>query len=150
MRIKRFAIILLAIILSITSCAERVSAEHVLAQFCREYPASAEIYSSLSAKGEAGYIDREMLLALFGSDEYPTREFALVFYGKLDTVRELGVFVTENGDDVIEITELLARRISFLSAFSEGEGFIRKYRGVLVYGFVEDSAYVQEILDGIL
>lgn len=147
---KRLVPLLLALILIITSCTETVRAEDVLGEFCREYGVSAGIYSSLSKKGEAGYIDREMLQALFGIDEYPAREFALVFYGKVNTVREIGVFVTENGDDVIEISELLARRIDFLSTFSDGEGFIRKYRGVLVYGFVEDASYVTEIFDGIL
>jgi hypothetical protein len=147
---KRFVLLLLASVILITSCTETVRAEDVLGKFCREYPVSAVIYSSLSDKNEPGYIDSEMLTALYGTDEYPVTEFALVFYGKVNTVREVGVFVTENGDDVIEITELLTRRISFLSTFSDGEGFIRKYKGVLVYGFVEDSAYVQEIFDGIL
>ena len=147
---KRLATLLLTLIFLFTSCGTRMSAEDVLSGFCREYPIDREIYSSVRGENEAGYIDSEMLTALFGIGERPADDFAIVFFGKVDTAREVGVFVIENGDSVIEITELLARRISFLSTFSDGEGFIRKYRGAIVYGFVEDASYVEHIFDGIL
>ena len=144
------AAFLCASLLMLTSCSRDASAEDVLTEFCREYPISASVYSSLSAEGEAGYIDSEMIRLLYGVDEYPTDEFALVLYGKVDTVREIGVFITKDGSERIVIAELLSRRISFLSSFSDGEGFIRKYRGVLVYGFVEDASYAEAIFDRIL
>ena len=147
---KRLAALLSALIFLFTSCSVDVRAEDVLAQFCREYPIDAEIYSSLREENGSGYMDAEMLTALFGIAERPSDDFAIVFFGKVDKVREVGVFVIENGEDVIEISELLARRISFLSTFSEGEGFIKKYRGAIAYGFVEDSAYAERIFDSIL
>ena len=147
---KRLLAMILSSIFLLTSCGAKTSAEEVLVGFCREYPITAQIYSSLREENESGYIDQEMLTALFGTDEYPTDDFALVFYGKVDTVREIGVFVTENGEDIIGISELLTRRIAFLSTFSEGEGFIRKYRGAIVYGFVEDASRIEKLFDSML
>ena len=144
------AIILLLSTLLLTACGHTVRADDILAELCREYPIDRQIYSSLSDENDKGYIDSEMLRALYGISEYPVREFALVFYGKVDTVRDIGVFVIGRGEDVMEISELVARRISFLSSFSEGEGFIKKYKGALVYGFVESAADTEAIFDTIL
>ena len=102
---KRLAALLLALIFLFTSCSADVRAEDVLARFCREYPIDAEIYSSLREENGSGYMDAEMLTALFGIAERPSDDFAIVFFGKVDKVREVGVFVIENGEDVIEISE---------------------------------------------
>ena len=147
---RNFALILLILILLLTACGQNRRADEVLAGFCREYPIERQIYTSVADENDEGYIDSEMLMTLYGISEYPVREFALVFYGKIDTVREIGVFIIESGDDAIEVSDLAARRIRFLSSFSEGEGFIKKYRDVLVYGFVEDSSDTELIFDSIL
>ena len=144
-----FLILILSLIL--TSCSRnRVSACGVIDDFCREYPISSQVYSSLSDDGDAGYIDSEMLGALYGIEEHPVREYALVLYGKVDTVREIGVFIVENGEDEIVLSELLSSRVKFLSSFVDGEGFIRRYRGVVVYGFVDDSKRAEKIFDSLL
>lgn len=147
---KTIALLLLLSLIFITSCSEKRCADEILLEFCEGYPISANLYSSLAEKGDEGYIDTEMLNALYGTDSLPTAEFSLALYGKVDTVREIGVFLTGMGEDRIELTELLSSRIKFLSSFSSGEGFIRKYKGVLVYGFVEDSSYAEELFDRII
>ena len=48
------------------------------------------------------------------------------------------------------LTELISKRLAFLGSFADGEGFIRRYRGVIVYGFVDNSARAQEVFDGII
>ena len=65
-------------------------------------------------------------------------------------MREIGVFIIENGQDKILLTELISGRIGFLSSFAEGEGFVKSYKGVMVYGFVENSARAQELFDRII
>ena len=147
---KTIALLLLLSLIFITSCSEKRCADEILLEFCEGYPISANLYSSLAEKGDEGYIDTEMLNALYGTDSLSTAEFSLALYGKVDTVREIGVFLTGMGEDRIELTELLSSRIKFLSSFSSGEGFIRKYKGVLVYGFVEDSSYAEELFDRII
>lgn len=144
------AVLIILIALSLVSCSYDKSAEAVLHDFCREYPIDSRIYSSLADTWEAGYIDSEMLYALYGMDEHPVREYAVVMYGKVDTVREIGVFIIENGQDKILLTELISGRIGFLSSFAEGEGFVKSYKGVMVYGFVENSARAQELFDRII
>ena len=144
------ALILLLSTLLLTACTQVRRSDEVLSAFCREYPIDRQIYSSLASEREEGYIDAEMLRALYGISEYPVRDFSLVFYGKVDTVREIGAFIIENGQDEILLTELISRRIGFLSSFAEGEGFVKKYRGVIVYGFVENSARAQELFDRII
>ena len=144
------ALLILISTLTLTACTHKPCAKDVLSELCREHPITREIYSSLDGEYESGHIDQQMLNSLYGTEEYPVREFALVFYGRIDTVREIGVFITDSGDDVIRVSEMATARISFLSTFSGGEGFIKKYRGVIVYGFVEDASYTEEILDSIL
>lgn len=143
------ALLILLSLLILTACEQKKSPEDILYEFMTEYPISANIYSSLCDEADAGYISEEMLAAVFGTSEPPTAEFALILYGKVDKVIEVGVFDVGGGDG-IGLTELITRRISFLSSFAEGEGFIKKYRGVLVYGFVRDAAYAEEIFDRIL
>lgn len=148
---KRIALLLLICsLLTLTSCSGKVDAAAVIREFCAQYPLDARVYSSLAGKGEDGYIDDEMLSLLYGSKERPTEEFALALYGKVDTVREIGVFVIRNGDDTIELIETLNKRISFLSSCSDGEGVVRKYKGALVYAFVRDADHAIEIFDGII
>ena len=150
MRIIALLLLISISVLPFSACSQRVCAKDVLSEFCTEYPIDREIYSSFDDEYGRGYIDKQMLTLLYGVDEYPVREFALVFFGKVDTVREVAVFITDSGDDVIKASEIATARIEFLSGFSDGEGFIKKYRGVLVYGFVEDAAYTEEIFDRLL
>ena len=147
---RTIALLLLLSLILITSCSKKRSAEDILLEFCEGYPISASLYSSLAREGDEGYIDDEMLYTLYGVESFPVAEFSLALYGKVDTVREIGVFLTGNGEDRIELSELLSNRIRFLSSFSDGEGFIRKYKGVLVYGFVENSSYAEELFDRII
>ena len=143
------ALLIISSILFISSCSEKPCAEDVILCVCREYPIDATVYSSERAEGEEGFIDAEMLDTLYGTSEMPTGEFALVLYGKVDTVREIGVFVTDRGDDVIALVELIGRRMDFLSSVSDGEGFLKKYRGAVVYAFVSDAERIEAIFDGV-
>ena len=147
---RAIALLIILLLIPFTSCSEKKDSFAILTEFCDEYPIDSCLYSSQYGKGERGYIDPEMLYSLYGTERFPGCEFSLVMYGKVDTVREIGVFVTEKGEDRIELIELITKRINFLSSFSDGEGFIRKYRGVLVYGFVEDSSYAEALFDRII
>lgn len=144
------SLILLLCIVFLTSCSPEMRAEDIATAFCRDYPIEAKVYSSLSEEHEDGYIDADMLDALYGGAKVPTEEFALILYGKVSTVREIGVFVAETSDERMELYELASGRIRLLSSLAEGEGFIRKYRGVFVYGFVDDAERAKKIFDGIL
>ena len=71
-------------------------------------------------------------------------------YGKVSTVRELGVFITRNSDERMKVTELATNRIRFLESFVDGEGFIKKYRTITVYGFVDDASRAEWLLDNLI
>lgn len=144
------ALLLLLSLLTLTSCKEERCAKEILYSFCLAYPMDARIYSSLADEGSDGYIDSEMLVALYNGVEPKAREYALVLYGKVSTVREIGVFITNTGDERKEIFELASDRLDFLDSFAQGEGFVRKYRTVTVYGFVDDSAEAIRLFDEIL
>lgn len=147
---KTVLAVLLLVSCLLFACSHTSGAKEILLEFCAEYPIDADVYSSLLTERDQGYVDTEMLLSLYGVEEYPTRDFALVFYGKVGTVREIGVFVTETGAERAEIIELADNRISFLSSFADGEGFVKKYGEVIVYGFVEDASYAVGLFDGLL
>ena len=146
---KTLSLILLLALIFLTSCSKERSAEDIALAFCEAYPLEAQVYSSLSSEYDDGYIDEEMLTAMYGEVEIPAEEFALILYGKVSTVREIGVFIAKTSDERMELYELATNRIEFLSTFVEGEGFIKKYRGVFVYGFVDDALGAERIFDGI-
>ena len=147
---KVISLILLISLVWLTSCQKTPSAASVALSFCEAYPLEAEVYSSLSEKGEKGYIDAEMLTALYGTSELSVDEFALVLYGKVGTVYEFGVFLTENSDEKMDVIELATNRINFLSSFARGEGFVKKYRTLVVYGFVDDASRAERLLDSLI
>lgn len=147
---RTLSIILLLCLVFLTSCSPERRAEDIAAEFCRGYPLEAKVYSSLADEHEDGYIDAEILMALYGDDNVPTEEFALILYGKVSTVREIGIFITKTSDERMELYELASGRIKLLSSLTGGEGFIRKYRGVFVYGFVDDAERAKRIFDGTL
>ena len=147
---KRFIAVMLLCALYLVSCAKEMCAEEILSDICKEYPLDATIYSSGRGENESGYIDTEMLVTLYGTEAYPTEEFAIALYGKVDTVREIGVFITKRGDDTTGLTELLSRRIDFLSSAADGEGFVKKYRGATVYAFVADATRLEALLDSMM
>lgn len=147
---RTLAIILLLCLVFLTSCSPERRAEDIAAEFCRGYPLEAKVYSSLADEHEEGYIDAQMLVALYGSDNLSIEEFALILYGKVGTVWEIGIFVTKTSDERMELYELASGRIKLLSSLAEGEAFVRKYRGVFVYGFVDDAERAKRIFDGTL
>ncbi len=147
---KAISIILLLSLMTITSCKGTGNALDIAYSFCEEYPLEAEVYSSLFSEGEDGYIDDEMLVALYGKSELSVSEFAIVLYGKVGTVYEVGVFITPNGHQRMDIVELAKYRIDFLSSLAEGEGFIKKYRTVTVYGFLDDPSRAERLLDSLI
>ena len=145
-----FALLTCICTLLLSACSRDVRADEVLVRALREYPLEADVYSSLNKEGEDGFVDSEMLIALYGVSEHPTAEFALALYGKVDTVREIGVFSTDGGADIIGLTELLERRLDFLASASDGEKFLKKYKGAIVYAFVGDASRIEAIFDSLI
>ena len=144
------AIILLLSMLFVTSCSARADAEELLLTFCDEYPISAEILSSLADEGEDGYVTDEVREVLFsGYDRLPD-EYALALYGRVDTIMEAGVFITDSADERMALYELLKKRIDLLSSFTDGEGFMKNYHGIFVYAFVSDRERAEKLFDAII
>ena len=50
----------------------------------------------------------------------------------------------------MKVYEIASERVELLSSLADGEGFVRKYKGVIVYGFVDDSAKAISILEKII
>lgn len=146
---KKILSVLLALLLLLSSCSRRYGAEEILLAFCSRFGIDATVYSSLCEEGEEGYIYPETLELLYGAGRISAREFAIAVYGNLFAARELGVFVLGGGADT-ELYELATRRIDLLSDLSSGEGFIKKYHGVFIYGFVDNAREAELVLDGIL
>ena len=147
---KAIAFILVISLLLMPSCRSKADACEVIRAFCEAYQLDAGVYSSLATEAEEEYISSEMIYKLYGTEKLPSREFAVALYGKVDTVREVGVFVTSSGDERLELTELIKNRLDFLSSFADGDGFVKNYHGTLVYAFVEDSVRAERVFDSIL
>ena len=144
------ALTLLFAMLFITSCSADADAETILSAFCREYPISAQMLSSLADEGEDGYVTDEVRDVIFyGYTDLP-REYALVLYGRVDTVLEVGVFLTDSADERMALYELLKNRIDLLSSLVEGEGFMKNYNGIFVYAFVDDTERAEKLFDSII
>ena len=133
-----------------TSCTETKNPMDIALAFCDGYPLDATVYYSSAPEDEKGYIDTEILMTIFSIDDHPVNDYALVMYGKVSTVRELGVFITRNSDERMKVAELATNRIRFLESFVDGEGFIKKYRTITVYGFVDDASRAEWLLDNLI
>ena len=147
---KAITILMLLSFAFLTSCTETKNPMDIALAFCDEYPLDATVYYSSAAEDENGYIDTEMLMTIFSINNHPVNDYALVLYGKVSTVRELGVFVTRNSNERMKVTELAPNRIRFLESFVDGEGFIKKYRTMTVYGFVDDASRAEWLLDNLI
>ena len=147
---RLFALLLSFVLVFITSCTREASAEAVLRELCRVYPINAVVYSSRASEYEDGYISEDMLVALYGESDIPASEIAVVMYGDVGAAREIGAFTVRTGSERMRLFELATERINFLSSFVDGEGFVKKYHGVMVYGFVDDALSVERVLDSLL
>ena len=147
---RAVAVLIVVSLLTLVSCEATPSATDVLSSFCDAYHIDSQVYSSLSEYGDDGYIDSDMLRALYGMDDALVDEFALVLYGKVSTVREIGVFIARSGEERMKVYEIASERVELLSSLADGEGFVRKYKSVIVYGFVDDSAKAISILEKII
>ena len=124
--------------LSVASCSRKErNAYDILLRFCEAYPLYGTVYNSGTPEDELD----DILTLLFEGEEgrVPRGNFAVMLYGSMDTVSEVGVFVTSFGHEIIDVIELAERRIGILDDSSEGEGFIIRDREVVVYGFVGDK-----------
>lgn len=147
---RLLALLLSFVLVFITSCTHETSAEETIREVCRAYPINAVVYSSRASEYEDGYISEEMLVALYGVQEIPSPELAVVMYGEVGSAREIGAFAVRTGSERMRLFELATERIDFLSSFVDGEGFVKKYHGVLVYGFVDDAVSLERVLDSLL
>ena len=147
---KAISIVLLFSLLLLSSCTETKNSMDIALAFCDGYPLDATVYSSLATENDQGYIKSEMLMTMFAIAEHPVSDYTLVLYGKVSAVRELGVFVTRNSDERMKVTELATSRIEFLESFVDGEGFIKKYRTVTVYGFFDDVSRAEWLIDNLI
>lgn len=147
---KVISLLLAFSIILLSSCESTRTSLDIALSFCEEYPLDATVYSSLATENDKRYIDADVLTLLFGIDQHPVSDYTLVLYGKVSTVRELGVFITRNSDERMKVVELATGRIDFLESFADGEGFIKKYHTVTVYGFVEDASRAEWLLDNLI
>ena len=141
------ALLVILSLVSLMSCSPSVSSEEILMGLCASYPIDSTVYSSLASQGAKEYIDAEMLKTLYRVAEAPCKDFSIVLYGKVSTVREIGVFVTHSSDERLKVLDIAGERVAFLRGFAEGETFVRKYKSVIVYGFVDDAERVVRILE---
>ena len=147
---KVISLLLAFSIILLSSCESTRTSLDIALSFCEEYPLDATVYSSLATENDQGYIKSEMLMTMFAIAEHPVSDYTLVLYGKVSAVRELGVFVTRNSDERMKVTELATSRIEFLESFVDGEGFIKKYRTVTVYGFFDDVSRAEWLIDNLI
>ena len=147
---KKLLMLLFSLIFIFTSCYRAVNPKDILDGFCCSYGINAEVYHSGAQYGDDGYIDSEMLNSLYGIDEAFRYDFAIVMYCDVTRVREIAVFKADTGDERMYLFELITDRLRFLSSFADGEGFIKKYRGAIVYGFVDDADGVERAFDSLL
>ena len=150
---KRIAlcIIIIVALMLLSSCgADYTDSYKVVSDFCSDYRISGRVYSSLSGEGEEGYIDPSMIHLMFSRTELLPDDYALLMHTRLDTVFEIGVFVTRSGDERMELSEMCLDRIALLSSLSRGSGEVMIKDNLLIYFFTEDFIGVKESINKIL
>ena len=118
-RIIAFAI-MLAFLVSLSSCSEKASPSEFLARFCKEYGVSGDILSPSYREGEPGHVDEEFFESVFFESPDSVSDYAIIFFSSLDRISECSVFLCYSDYDAILVVEMLWRRVDFLKTTAAG------------------------------
>lgn len=150
---KRIALCIIVIVTLVlfSSCGrEYTDSLRIVNDFCSDYGISGRIYSSLAQEGETGHLDSSLVQIMFSRTELLPENYSLLMHTRLDSVFELGAFVTDSSEERMELSEMCLERIGVLSSLSQGSGEVVIRDNLLVYFFAEDAEGVKESLDRIL
>ena len=151
---KRIVCILTSIFLSVSvfcSCSGRkYDAEFVARSICDDLCFGGVLYSSLSPRGEEGYLPQDLLSQMFISEIPLGTEVALVLLSSAKVTYEVGVFYSFNTTDSLLILELAKERLSLLESYDRDCcGSLVARGGYIIYAFSPSANRLAEVLDGI-
>ena len=122
----------------------------IVSDFISEYGISCTLYSSLADEGEDGYIPPELCKQLFTNTDVLPHDYSLVLHSRLDSVFELGVFLSDDASDRLAICDECAGRVKLLESLSEGEGRVLIKNNLVIYIFSKDIENALAILERVL
>ena len=122
----------------------------VVSDFIREYGISAVPYSSLAKEGDDGFITPELCKQLFTNTDVLPRDYTLVLHSRLDSVFELGVFLSDDASDRLMIAEECGGRVRLLESLTEGEGRVFIKNNLVIYIFSKDVENALKTLERVL
>lgn len=148
---KIISLLMLISCLCLYSCrGEYDKTVGVVSDFIKEYGISCTIYSSLAPEGEDGYISPELCKQLFANTDVLPPDYSLVLHSKLDSVFELGVFLSNDAADRLAILDECAGRVRLLESLTDGEGRVLIKNNLVIYIFLKDIENALSILERVL
>ncbi|MBQ1260956.1 MAG: hypothetical protein IIX96_02995 [Clostridia bacterium] len=147
-KIKRTVIFILcfSILITLSSCSERVSAEELIREFAAAYGTEGVIYTSSAKEGEEGYIDAELYRKLYDSEADFETDFAVMLSEGLDFIYEVGAFVAYDSSSALAALETVLMRIDFLSEMGYAEAPVVIRRGnTVLYSTLPDKEGAERI-----
>ena len=132
-------VIFISIFTCLCSCSSRYeSTERVARIFATLYGIDGRIYSSLKTEGDDGFIEPSVKSTLFNRVELLPYDYTLIIHSRLDSVFELGLFLSPSASERRELSEMCLERISLLSSLADGEGKVLMRDNLVIYLFSSD------------
>ena len=149
--------LLIALTISLLSCAKERSALELMEQFAAMYGTEATVYSKEVSEGSAGYVGEDFYKTLFGLEEEQVRDYAVVFFSDTFTLSECALILCKSeygaGKVALACTERLEllSRTAALSGIRFPEGaFVKRYGEAVVMCALADGKLAERIFDKLL
>ncbi len=127
-------------------CGQEINCSSVMLTFADAYGIEGDVYTTDSRPWDEGYLSEEMLVRLYGENVPTYSRAAVLMCSDLYTVRECGIFITEDRDDAVTTVLLLEDRIEELFAYdSEVEGDVMCFGRAVVYFALPDAERARDI-----
>ena len=146
----------LALLTSLVSCRENVSARDMMDAFMAEYKISATVFSPSVPEGEPGYVYDGFFELVYSGGEESVADYAAVFLSDTKSIAECAFFLCTSEYDAIRVSEICLGRIEMVNSLvgyplaqDNPPAVIRRDRWVFM-AILDDNARASAVASRIL
>ena len=137
------ALIIVALVFSLSSCEEEPSPLKVMIELRRLLSLDSVIYSTESEEHEDGYIREGLIERIYRTDKPITAALALILSARPENTSECALFQTDLDSEMRLIDEAIEERIRLLGTDPESILIIRK-GNLIFYSTFPDREFLRE------
>ena len=147
MKTVRFIPVLILFAFLLTSCREAYGDTYGIGKrISSELGEGTEVYYSLSSEEDDGYMNEELVGALFGGSLELPENFTVILSKRHDVILEIGIFLTTSRNMSIDLRDLLLLRIYRLEALTDAKGEVFIEGNLVIYYFTDLTVDVKSVI----